>query len=331
MRKTTLLILSLSMSVSLVACSGVENEQVNQTENIKSDIEKDTENIVNDSSTTIGMHEFYEEHKGKLEHIHGLGYAGNQNAIFFAAHDGLKVYEKGNWYKTKEQNSDYMGFNAVDKGFYTSGHPGPGVNLPNPIGLKKSFDNGQTLENLGLEGESDFHAMGVGYENHTVYVLNGEKNSKMDTGLYVTNDDGASWSEIKASNLGENIFSISVHPTNNKLVAVAGEKGVFLSEDGGQSFNLITSNVQGTSTYFAEDFLFYGAYDKDPVLFKYSIDSEEHTEMNLPELKNDAVMYLAQNPQNQDEMVFASFNGNVYLSEDGASNWNPIVLSGKIQ
>ncbi|MFP3442760.1 hypothetical protein R0K18_33995, partial [Pantoea sp. SIMBA_133] len=81
---------------------------------------------------------------------------------------GLKFYKDGKWMETTGQNNDYMGFTAVDEGFYTSGHPGKDSDLPNPLGLKKSTDGGRSLENLGFEGESDFHTIGVGYENHAI-------------------------------------------------------------------------------------------------------------------------------------------------------------------
>lgn len=335
MKKILVILTVVSISFLLAACGNeesqentedkVENEQ-DLTEENNTDAPKNT-----DDTATIANHDFFEEHKGNLDHVHGIGYAGNQNAIFFASHDGLKVFENGKWFKTKGQNNDYMGFNAVDVGFYTSGHPGEGVDMPNPLGLKRSLDNGQTLEDLGLEGESDFHAMGVGYKNHTIYVLNGHKNSMMDEGLYVSKDDGKSWSEIKAEQLGEKIFSIAVHPTNDELVAVSGQKGVFLSRDGGQNFSLLTENRQGTATFFSEDALWYGAYGHEPVLVKYVLEGAEKKELALPNMKEDAPMYFAQNPKNESELVFISFKGSIYLSRDSGESWEILVDEGKIQ
>jgi hypothetical protein len=335
-KKSFLLLGAMSFAIVLSACGNEEttektevdtkNEQVAIEENGDENKQDHT-----DGQLSIASNDFFETHEGNLEHVHGLGYAGNQNAVFFASHDGLKVYENGIWFKTKELNNDYMGFNAVNKGFYTSGHPGKGVNLPNPLGLKRSFDNGETLEDLALEGESDFHAMGVGYENHIVYVLNGHPNSLMGKGLYVSKNNGETWNELKADQLGEKIFSIAVHPTNEEIVAVAGQEGIFLSKDGGQQFNLITSSKQGTAVFFSNDALWYGAFGQEPVLVKYSIDRGDEEEMDLPNMAEDAVMYVAQNPQNESEIVFISFKGSVYLSGDGASSWKALVIEGEIQ
>jgi hypothetical protein len=277
-----------------------------------------------------GENDFLEKFSGTLEHVHGLGYSGNQNEIYLASHDGLKIYKNGNWYKTKKQNNDYMGFNAIDKGFYTSGHPGEGVDLPNPLGIMRSFDNGQTLEEIAFKGESDFHAMGVGYFNHTIYVLNGHENSKLGLGLYVSRDEGKSWSKLAAQNLGEKVFSIAVHPTNDEILAVASEDGIFISNNGGESFDLITSNRQGTTVSFSEEALWYGSFDNKASLSKYLLSDGLSEEIELPDMTQDAVMYIAQNPKKSSEIVFITFKGSVYLSVDSAGSWKTLVNEGKI-
>ena len=166
----------LVITLALTAC-GQDNEEDLEDKNIVDETETKPE--TGQSSKTeqvpkkdgaVASNSFFEPFDGKIEHIHGLGYAGNQNAPFFASHDGIKVFEDGKWYKTKEENNDYMGFNATKNGFYASGHPGEDSELPNPFGIKRSFDNGQTLENLALEGETDFHAMGVGFEKNVIFV-----------------------------------------------------------------------------------------------------------------------------------------------------------------
>src|SRR5690625_572713 len=99
---------------------------------------------------------------GTMDHVHGLGYAGNDEGLYFASHTGLKIYRNGKWFKTSENFNDYMGFAAVNKGFYSSGHPGEDSNLPNPIGLQISFEWGEHLERLGLEGKVVFQVLQVG-------------------------------------------------------------------------------------------------------------------------------------------------------------------------
>lgn len=342
MKKILAIISLLVIAGFLTACGDSEqnnnlagepgNNQEETTEK-ESNQGGETEKPETAKSSPIEQHPNFEPFDGKVDHIHGLGYAGNQNAIFFATHDGIKVYTNESWFKTKTENNDYMGFNAVDQGFFTSGHPGKDSKLPNPFGILKSSDNGETLESLGLLGETDFHLLGVGYQSNVIYALPPNNNSKMKAGgLYVSEDLTKTWKKVEAKNLGENLFLIAVHPTDPSLVAIAGEEGIYFSKDMGQSFELITKGMQGTSVYFdQEENLWYGGYGGNATLIKRSLKDGSEQEIQLPELKKDAVMYLAQNPKNPLEVVFVSFNGDIYLSKDGASSWKQLVKSGELQ
>src|SRR5690625_3668659 len=177
---------------------------------------------------------------GSMEHVHGMGYAGDDGGLYLASHTGLKIYRDGEWFETTKNFNDYMGFNAVDKGFYTSGHPGKDSDLPNPIGLKRSFDGGKTLEDIDFEGESDFHVMAVGYNSHDIILMNEAKNSKLEVGIYISQDSGESWKEVTASGLEGDILALSIHPSNSEYIAAATNNGVYLSSDKGENFKLIS-------------------------------------------------------------------------------------------
>ncbi len=45
-----------------------------------------------------------------MEHVHGMSYSPDGNKIYFAVHDGLRVYEKGQWILPAGEKHDYMGF-----------------------------------------------------------------------------------------------------------------------------------------------------------------------------------------------------------------------------
>jgi Sortilin, neurotensin receptor 3, len=337
LKKFFLFLAVLGLALSLTACSQnnenkseKQNETTSRTEQEQSKTEMTGE--TEESKENIASNHFFTPFDGKLEHIHGLGYAGNKNAVFFAAHDGIKVYENGKWYQTKKEHNDYMGFNAVHNGFYTSGHPGEDSKLPNPLGIKRSFDNGKTLETVALEGEVDFHAMGVGYENHVIYVLSPHKNSLMDANeLYVSEDEAKTWKEVRAKGLGEEIFSIAVHPSNPDIVAIAGKEGIYLSKDKGDNFDLITKGMQGTSVFLTEDHLWYGGYNDAAHLIKRSLSDGSEEEISLPKMKQDAVMYLAQNPKDDKEIIFSTFNGDIYQTKDGTKSWDLLVKEGNLQ
>ncbi|EIJ78368.1 BNR repeat-containing protein [Bacillus methanolicus PB1] len=333
MKKFFFLLAVSGLALSITACSQNDDkaEKQNETTN-RTEQEQGKTKPTGETNGNIASNNFFTPFDGKLEHIHGLGYAGNQNAVFFASHDGLKVYENGNWYQTKSENNDYMGFSAVQKGFYTSGHPGKDSQLPNPLGIKRSFDNGKTLEKLALEGETDFHAMGVGYENNVIYVLNPQKNSLMEANkLYVSEDQAKTWKEISAKGLGKEIFSIAVHPSNPDIVAIAGKEDIYLSEDKGENFELITKGMQGTAVFLTENHLWYGGYNDEARLIKRSLTDGSEEEISLPKMQQDAVMYLAQNPKDDKEIIFSTFNGDIYQTNDGTKSWDLLVKEGNLQ
>ncbi|MEW9669778.1 F510_1955 family glycosylhydrolase [Ammoniphilus sp. 3BR4] len=337
MKKIIIMLGALGLTVALAACSQNNTdkmpEQNNQQEKAEPMPKSNQEEDVSDTEKGgIASDSFYEPFAGKIDHVHGLGYVGNQNAVFLATHDGLKAYENGKWYKTIEENHDYMGFNAINEGFYASGHPEPGSNLINPFGIKKSLDNGRSLEALALEGETDFHAMGVGYDSKVIYVMNPEKNSLMSGGqFYMSEDDAKTWKKTAAKGLGKDIFSIAVHPKNSDILAVAGKEGIYLSKDKGETFHLMTKGLQGTSVFMTEDTLWYGGYNGQAVLVKRSLENDAEENVALPEMEQDAVMYLAQNPKNHNEVTFVTFNGDVFMSKDGTQTWNILIEKGEMK
>nr|WP_263324860.1 hypothetical protein [Neobacillus sp. Marseille-Q6967] len=324
----------LAAMLSLAACGQKTEEAPKQTEPTEQSQDDDVQKKPAEAGEkgSISSNRFFEPFNENVDHIHGIGYAGNQNAVFFAAHDGLKVYDNGKWFKTKEENNDYMGFNATEKGFYSSGHPGPDSELPNPIGIKRSMDNGKTLEDVALEGEIDFHLMGVGYLNNTIFVLNPEKNSLMDANkYYVSEDEGKTWKEAKANGLNDEVIGVAMHPEDSAMIAAAGKKGIYLSRDKGENFELVTNNMQGTAVFFTKDSLWYGSYTGTPNLVKRSLTDNSEVEVPLPEMEQDAVLYFAQNPQNEKEMTFVSFKGIIYQTADAGETWNLLASEGKLQ
>ncbi|HLR41670.1 MAG TPA: hypothetical protein VK067_00345 [Pseudogracilibacillus sp.] len=268
---------------------------------------------------------------GNMDHVHGMGYAGNDGGIYFASHTGLKIYRDGKWLKTSKNFNDYMGFSAVDKGFFTSGHPGEDSNLPNPIGLKRSFDGGKTLEDIDFEGESDFHAMAVGYNSHDIILMNEQENSKLAVGIYISQDSGESWKEVTASGLEGDILALSIHPSNSEYIAAATNNGVYLSSDKGENFKLISEKeAVGTAVFFNEEYLYFASYDTNPKLSKYDINNGEITSINLPELTEDGPVFIAQNPKDN-ELAIYTIKGQAYISNDDSETWEQILVDNKVK
>ncbi|MFC7061732.1 F510_1955 family glycosylhydrolase [Halobacillus seohaensis] len=263
----------------------------------------------------------------EISHVHGLGYF-DSNTIAFASHTGLKLYQDEEWLETEGHRHDYMGFNAVDSGFYTSGHPNLQSDYPNPLGLQKLGEDGEELESLAVEGESDFHVMGVGYQNNAIYLLNEQENSLMDQGYYKSLDDGETWEAFQGDNIKGSPFQIAVHPTEDEVVAIATDSGVYLSEDAGESFSVISDSGQGSGLFFTEEELQYGLYDGKQAFYSFDLENRETQSINIPSLAGDAIMYTARQPKKGKEMVIYTAQGNSFISQNSGESWSQILEEG---
>ncbi|MCA1031708.1 hypothetical protein LCL95_11795 [Bacillus timonensis] len=340
--KFKILLLALAL-VILQACS--TNEEIKEsvekpTEQQGEQVEEKKEDNKQEESPkqikkSIKDDTFYEAIKtGNIHHIHGLGYAGNQNAIFVATHDGLHVYEEGVWYTTVDEKNDYMGFQAVDEGFYSSGHPGEGSEYENPLGVVKSVDHGKTLEKLAFYKESDFHYLAVGYENQTIYVVNQHPNSKLGQGLFYSEDDAKTWTQSKLSGLpNAGVSMIAAHPTSSNYVGFSTESGVYVSTDFGDTFKLVTENVFTTALTIMKDKLYYSIVKDDKVfIVLQDIDTNDKEMIEVPALnEKNSIMYVAVNPLDSNEIVITTQNADIYLTVNNGQSWTQLVDSGNIK
>ncbi|MFD1736731.1 F510_1955 family glycosylhydrolase [Bacillus salitolerans] len=264
-------------------------------------------------------------------HIHGLGYTHDGNEIYVPAHDGLRVYKDGSWSIPEGEKHDYMGFSMVDNGFYSSGHPGPGSNLKNPFGVIKSTDMGLNIEIVDLYGEIDFHGMAVGYQSHAIYVFNPQKNSRMnETGLHFTLDETKSWNKSEMVGLEGQPSALAVHPTEKGTVVVTTNSGVYISHDFGDQFKQISPSL-ATAVSFTNDGDLVLGMIQDGMSIKV-IDLKQDTEhdLSVPEVDSeDAISYIAVNPENKEEIVFTTYNRNIFLSKDFGEKWEQIAKDGQ--
>lgn len=274
--------------------------------------------------------EFEVAFDGQMDHVHGMNYIENEDGLYFASHEGLKIYRDGEWFETSDNTHDYMGFNAVDDGFYTSGHPGPGSMMQNPMGIQRSNDGGRSLKHMGFEGETDFHGMAVGYRSHHMFVMNPQENSMMGPGYFRSEDKGKDWRQVDGSGLQGDVSSFAMHPSDSQLIAAATTAGIFLSEDGGDNFMLLTEEgLNGTAVFFSEETLYFATYGTQAELIQYTWENDNQQVLELPDLPEDGVLYIAQNPSDAKELVIYTAAGHAFVFED--DKWQQILKAGQVE
>lgn len=267
-----------------------------------------------------------------LTHVHGLSYSADGKQLMVPSHHGLAVYSGGKWAKAPGPQHDYMGFSATKDHFYSSGHPAPGSGFANPLGLMRSNDGGKSWVKLALERESDFHLLATSYSTGAIYVYNPAPNSRMKTpGFYYTLNNGIAWNQARASGFSDEPTSLAVHPSDPKVVVIASKSGFYLSTDSGDSFRVITKGAQALAALFDLDgeHLWLSSYAGTPALARANLTTGAKNAVTLPPLTRDAVANIAQNPMSRNEYAIATFERNVYVTQDSGGTWRQIARDGK--
>ncbi|CAM4398110.1 VPS10, VPS10 domain protein [Paenibacillus alkaliterrae] len=261
-----------------------------------------------------------------LTHIHGLGFTNDGSQLLIPAHDGLVSYTNNRWQAVNGEKHDYMGFNLVDNGFYSSGHPERGSDLKNPLGIVKSTDNGKTLEFMDFYGIEDFHFMAVGYNSHAIYLFNPQANARLSAaGLYVSLDQTKTWKMSSLNGLTGDLISLAAHPTDTSTIAIGTSEGVYLSSDFGDQFDKLPIEQEVTAVAFGNNGdLFVGGKG---ILFRNKAGVITPLSV-LPLSPDDAIMYLAQNPTRENELAIATSTMNVFISKDNGLSWSQIAKEG---
>ena len=214
---------------------------------------------------------------GPISHIHSISVDPDSGHLILAAHEGL-------FEVTPEQvekigpTIDLMGFTPTENGtYYASGHPGPGTDLPDPVGLIRSTNRGETWQAVSLEGESDFHALTItgngllGYDgtlkSTTDYnewttigaaiqphTLAGTAGSPVvlattEQGIQRSEDNGQTWTKPADSP----VLLLAAFADDTTAAGVAPDGTAYISDDAGKSWQPTGGTVTGTPAALAAE------------------------------------------------------------------------------
>ncbi len=276
--------------------------------------------------------EIVQTEKLKIEQIRGIGYPGNDDKLYIATDDGLKMYKDNQWFETTTGNHDYMGFQAVHDGFIASGAPQNDMNLKEKLGVVHSKDKGESLEHIAFYGQNQFYFIGTDYSGNGLYVINQEESKELSFGVNYSLDHGETWNESKLNNFkADSLGMIAVHPNSGETVAMSTRSGIYYSIDNGNTMNIITEPYMVTALTFLGDELLFSSVENDQIhLKKINPQSGELTAFTIPFLAyENPITFLAVNPKNPLQIAFTTYNNDLYESINGGKSWTNLFINGK--
>lgn len=157
-------------------------------------------------------------------HIHGMDVDPQTSKVVLATHEGL--FDVSTRPATRiGPEIDLMGFTVAANGtMYASGHPGPGVDLPEPAGLIESTDGGQSWTPSSRSGDSDFHALAAA--DQSIIGFDGE---------LITSADGISWEVSDTQFPAYNLSATAEGP----VALATTEDGLMRSNDAGRNWSQV--------------------------------------------------------------------------------------------
>ncbi|WP_438311548.1 F510_1955 family glycosylhydrolase [Sporosarcina sp. FA9] len=275
---------------------------------------------------------FEEVKNNEFEHLHGLGYINGGPDIVISTHDGLYEYAKGGWKEANSEKHDYMGFQTIREGFFSSGHPEPGSDYKNPLGLVKSTDRGASFDKLAFYGEIDFHYLAAGYDSNAIYVLNEIPTNEMSDGLHYTLDEGATWEKTSLNEFNsEFISNLAAHPSQKEMIAIGSKDGIFISKDYGEKFELLNDAKMVLFVALTENGGYYASYENETTALKsFTFDNHQENSIQLPNEEMNPIAFIAVNPEDDQEIVIATHNNDIYLTKNKGLNWNELAVNGQL-
>lgn len=253
---------------------------------------------------------------GNFGHVHGVIIPSwAEDTLLVATHRGLVSYGDRGWCALSSEAHDLMAL-AADHDqpdlLYASGHPAPGSELVNPLGLLVSDDGGVSWEHRTLAGEVDFHALAMGRDGR----LAGYDGMY---GIVLTSEDrGTTWTAVAAP------------PGSTLSLAFSSEGSLFAAttsglwewtDDGDWTQRLageVVTAVAAVTSGDGEPALVIGLLDG---LLHVSTDGGRSWSPLTSRPFDEPVIHIAPHPRDIDTLAIAGADGSVRMTRDGGSTW----------
>jgi photosystem II stability/assembly factor-like uncharacterized protein len=249
--------------------------------------------------------------------------------VVLATHHGLLAWQDGKLLRLGNSRDDFMGFSMYPHQpslLFSSGHPSTGGNL----GVLKSEDGGQTFRRVysGPGGRAvDFHSMAVSPADPD--VLYGWFNGQ----LYRSEDGANRWDIESAEGLsGQGMCwgapCLSADSRDAQRVYAGLPGGLFVSEDGGRTFELVSNDlggVGGVGVSLDGSRLFVFSQAGGVAVSEDGGGTFEYVNEGLSVGGQEIVYGFAFDPDDRNKVFLATTGNQLYVSEDGGLSWTKLL------
>lgn len=270
----------------------------------------------------------------KIGQIRGIGYPGNDDALYVATNDGIKFYKNSKWLETTANKHNFMSLQAINTGFLASGHPQKDTGIKDPMGIVESSDQGKSLHKLGFYGEGNFHFLSASFFGNGMYIIMEQPLHQLDPGVYFSKNNGESWIKSKLAGFtADSMGMMAVHPKNGNIMAMSTKAGIYYSEDYSNTMKAITGPIMVTAVTFKGDNILYSSVEDQKILLKeINPKTGEINDVVIPFLDYDnPVTYITADPKNENKLAFTTYKDDLYESTDGGKTWKNIAEDGRIE
>lgn len=236
-----------------------------------------------------------------ITHVHGVARDATTGQVVIATHEGAFLRDSGEWV-ARGPVVDLMGFTiAADGTWLASGHPGINVDLPQPVGLISSTDQGRTWTVESRGGQSDFHALATGRGLVVGF-----------DGALRTTSDRRTWADRA---IPAPAHSLGVSPKSGTVLATT-EKGLLRSTDGGQNWTTLAPPGLVALVAWADDQTIVGATVEGVIVT--SVDGGKSWKAGTTAVPEVSALSASRLPSGQIEILIVS-GTSVLVSTDGGS------------
>jgi photosystem II stability/assembly factor-like uncharacterized protein len=193
----------------------------------------------------------------------------------------------------------------------------------------RSEDSGESWKALPFPGQlrATLHALAIDQRNPGVYFVGMSSELPQYSGILRTSDNGLTWKRIPAPGLIA-VWSIAICPQDSRVIAAGGENGLWLTRDGGESWERatpwddseLTPVVALTFDPWDSKILYAGT----PHLAWKTADGGTTWQSIHEGMLDDSDIFSILVDDRRRRRVFAATCGGIYRSLEGGASWTKL-------